>query len=336
MVPRIEVLLCALLVVGCGTEVDEPDALGVSEQAATSGTLTRRSLLTDFENPLTDSFIYQPTNTEWFFSGSGVYARNYQGTAPEGDQVAFVSRGGGVHRIVGLLGGDHVLTLKLKRMPNDQPPNLKLYIAGAPTATFATNNSDEYSSMIALVTGSGNQLLSIWNEGGRALIDDVQLFHITSRQTVLSSGFETPVVDPEIQWTVPTNKELLSIAAGVMRSAQLPDGRWLSAPQGSQFGFMQSGGFFSRVIRLEGGTYSLTYRAGRSAQIGGSMTPKLQIVLGGKVIDSVAPDECTDGLRAYVTGDTFTIPRGNHLLQVLNPTGAALTFIDDLKLTEMC
>ena len=51
-----------------------------------------------------------------------------------------------------------------------------------------------YQSQIAIITGSGNTLISILNANGgaEALIDDLQIVHLPSDTTVVQSGFEAP------------------------------------------------------------------------------------------------------------------------------------------------
>lgn len=294
-------------------------------------------LAATFEAPVTSSFLYQPVSSDWLYAASGVQGASFEGSwvpAPQGAQQGFLQSGGSLSRTVGLTGGSHVLSF-LARRRTTQGGNLstpvEIRLNGGLVGSVVPSNTASFVLFVVPVSGSGNQNLSIVNVAGGAwvLIDDVRLVNSGTGAQLLSSTFESPNAGGSFIYQ-PASADFFYTGAGVQRSAFV-NGGWLLAAEGAQFGFLQSGASMERVVAFTaGGTHTLTMKIARSSQLGGSMTLPLQVTIDGAQVASFVT---SNGFFTTVTA-SFPVNAGNRSLKVTNTAGAALTFVDDLKLTR--
>lgn len=294
-------------------------------------------LAATFEAPVTSSTLYQPVSSDWLYAGSGVQGANYEGgvwvPAPQGTQQGFLQSGGSLSRTVGLTGGSHTLSF-LARRHTSQGGNVsspvEVRLNGGVIGVVVPSNTSGFALYQVAVSGSGNQNLSIVNVAGGAvvLIDDLKLVASSGTQLVTST-FESPSAGGSFIYQ-PASADFFYTGAGVQRSAYV-NGGWLLAAEGQQFGFFQSGATMERVVSFTAsGTHTLTFKIARSSQLGGSMSLPLNVTIDGAQVASFVT---SNGTFTSVTA-SFPVNAGNRSVKFTNTAGAALTFIDDLKLTR--
>lgn len=289
-----------------------------------------------FETPLTSSFLYQPVTGATLYQAAGVQGAQYQTSgwvpAPEGSQQAFLQSGGSIERTVALSGTTQTLSFRARRttqLGGSLTAPLQVYMGPTLVASVVPSSSG-FQSFTVYTSGSGHRNLRFVNPAGAAktLIDQVVLRN-SSGGTILAEGYESPVASGSFIYQ-PVSSDWLYTGSGVQRSAYV-NGGWLVAPVGQQFGFLQSGASMRRVVSFPAGTYRLSMRLARSPQLGGSMTTPLQVYVDSTLVGSVATANTS---FTAVTLPPFTVGAGRRVVSIVNPAGAALTFIDEVAIQQ--
>ena len=299
-----------------------------------------------FETPALNVATYQfwPTGSSWEFSGGGGIASNQSAytagnaNAPDGSQVAILEGNGSMSQSVALAAGSYNISFQAAQCSTNtakQSQQVEVLVDGSEVGlitpsgegyeTYETSNFAVTPTQAALPVTI--EFMGTNPQGGNntALIDLVSL--AASSDTITDGGFETPVLAANSYKVVPGGSpwQFAGLAGVSANGSSIAASG--NAPQGSQAAFIMNGGSMSYSVYLDADTYSLSFLAAQRAT-NNNQTQKLQVLVDGVSIDSIAPSGTSYSL--YQTA-TFTVAAGMHTIEFLgtNPLNGQCTALID-------
>ena len=298
-----------------------------------------------FESPTYTAspfYGFQPTNSEWTWSGFAGVQRNGSGLgaagAPDGAQTAFLQGSGSAgsqgafSQNVTLTAGVYKVSFKAAQRATGAAVPIQIKMdgtaLGAPI-TPASTSFATYASAPFRVSGSGGTYrLGFSNNSNSgismSLIDSIV---VEVAQPVVSGGFEAPVTSS--YGYAPANSGWTwSGFAGIQHNGSLG----ANAPEGVQTAFLQGAsnpGSFSQVINLSAGSYKVVFKAAQRPNI--ASTP-IQVRIDGNPIGS--PITPSNSAFTSYSSSSFTVGAGNHTLgfSTTSAGGGFYSLIDDVTI----
>jgi acetolactate synthase regulatory subunit len=299
-----------------------------------------------FETPVLTAGTFQnsPDGSPWQFGqGTGVSSNNSAFTsdnpdAPDGNQVAFIQRGGVMSQSVYLYAGTYNISMMAAQradQTNYQQIEVLVDSTCVGTITPACTDYGPYQTSNFTVTSGTHVIrfvgLNPKGGGNTALLDLVGVSQITS----LSDGsFEAPgLAGGTFKNTPDGSPWQFGPGTGVSSNYSAFTGANPRAPDGGQVAFIQRGGSLSQSVYLGAGTYNISLMAAQRANQSGKQ--QIEVLVDGASVGTLTPDAIVYG--PYETLN-FTVAAGLHTIRFLglNPQGGANTaFIDEVAISAV-
>jgi hypothetical protein len=301
-----------------------------------------------FETPALASGTFEnaPDGSPWQFGpGTGISNNNSAFTsgnsnAPDGNQVAFIQRGGSMSQSVYLNTGTYNLSLMAAQRENSQTnyQQIQVLVDGKSVGTITPSAIvyGPYQTLsFTVTTGIHAIRFTGLNPAGGANTAFIDLVGITAVSGISDGGFAAPGVPSTTFEKSPDGSPWqFGANTGVSTNASAFTSGNPVAPYGNQVAYIQNGGSMSQSVYLAAGTYTISLVAAQ--RYGQTKEQEVQVLVDGAAVGSFTPYS-----TSYAPYQTLTFPvtaAGMHTIRFtgLNPQGGNNTvFMSEVAVTPV-
>ena len=306
-------------------------------------------------------FVSAPTGSAWNFTGqAGVSANKtaftqYNPSAPEGRQVAFLQNQGSISQTINnLAAGTYHIDFAMAQRTNwtNTPETFQVLVDKQVVGTYTTSGGTYQSKSSGSVTlGSGRHTFTFQglNSSGDStvLLDNISLVAegTSSPGTpgpvgttrVVDAGFESEAAGSGyygFKYAPRGSAWTFTGQSGVSANKTAFTAGNPSAPEGKQVGFVQGQGVISQVVNIpSAGNYRLSFLAAQRANYSNQME-RIQVRVDGKLVMTY---DITSRAFTSLTTPVFALATGSHVISFKGVTsvGDATAFLDAISLTRV-
>jgi hypothetical protein len=278
-----------------------------------------------FETPAiaNSNFQYNPTGGPWTFVGTAGLAANTStfsvnnGSAPQGNQVAFIQNLGSIRQSIFFPAGTYDITFSAAQRGNFQASSqtFQVLLDGTVIGTFNNVTGTNYTTLTTssfTVTASSHTLTfqgTDRNTGDNTvLIDQVAINVLPTNLN--DTGFESPALaNGAFQYNPSGAAWTFFGHAGLATNGSAFTAANANAPQGNQVAFVQNLGSVGQSMFLPAGTFNVSFAA---AQRGSSQASAqtFQVLLDNAAIGTF--NNLTGSRYTTLTTSNFTVAAGVH------------------------